>query len=504
MNRKLEWKNRIVFWVVLCLIVGPSLWMTRYTYPVQDDFHYAFYAKELMKQGYSLPRMAWIKTVDYYKTFCGCYTSSFLGYLMSGIINCNITGIRVYEFFSMIVFFLSCWCFFDAFWVKLLGFQGEQRNRLYLLLMVCIHGMFYFAEQEDYYWFITSVQYLTILSMILFGITSFIQAFKYKKNNEDLKYKRKKIGFLLLAGILGFLGSGAALNIAFLCCIFYFLLSVYLIFFQKEKWYDVIPVFIVTMIGLVINGVAPGNYIRSGGSKGIGALQEALAKSFQYTWERNVSLLQNPIFWGVMILVFGIMVSHIRTKKSSYTFPMPVTFTIILFGLTAFMIFPVVLGYGYDVYWIMCRSNFISDFVIYVFYFCAAFYWAGWLQTQEIFEEKKLKREKMIIKIGVVVLILVGMVQQQKENPYVRIVQEIVSGDAGEYAEFVISIQQKAKESPDEIVVIDDIPFVVDTTCLIDPKICIGEYDIENDHGNRVMAKPFQKKAIYYLPDNWE
>lgn len=65
---------------LIVVLTLPSLILTLYSYPVQDDFHYAYYGRELMRQGYNLITMSFAKTWEYYITFCGCYTSSFLGY----------------------------------------------------------------------------------------------------------------------------------------------------------------------------------------------------------------------------------------------------------------------------------------------------------------------------------------------------------------------------------------------------------------------------------------
>lgn len=487
--------------LIILILVFPSLWMALYTYPVQDDFHYAYYAKELMEQGYSLLHMAWYKTVDYYLTFCGCYTSSFLGYLMSGIIDCSIVGIRVYEICSMIVFYIACWFFFDAVWVKMLRFPKNLRNRLYILLLTCIHAIFYIPEQEDYYWFITSVQYLTILSMILFGVLAFILAVERgQEKSLNTSERWKTVGLLVCAALLGFLGSGAALNIAFLCCIFYLLVSVYYLFIKKGKWYQIIPVSAVTLTGLVINGVAPGNYIRSGGAKGFGQIQEALVKSIQYAWERNVSLFCNPVFWAVILLLFWSLISFMKARNFSYSFPLPITFTLALFGLTAAMIFPVVLGYGYDIYAIMCRSNFISDFTIYVLSFLAVFYWAGWSVKHDILPTKTPKYTSQLVILGVLVLAIIGFMVQKDQNAYVKVVKEIVSGDAKEYSDYVVSFYDAVENSHDDIVTVE-IPRVIDTVCLIDPKIYLEEYDPDEEYGNQTIARYYGKKAIYYLTE---
>lgn len=497
-----NWKQRIRQGIQILMIVGPSLWMTFYSYPVQDDFHYAYYAKELMEQGYSLFHMAWYKTLDYYRTFCGCYTSTFLGYLCSAVIDCNVWGIRIYEFCSMVVFFLSCRSFFYAIFVRMLHFSKKNMSQLYLLLLACIHGVFYLADHEDYYWFITSVQYLTILSMILFGVSLLILAMESKPLFK--KEKRKRTVLLAGASVLGFLGSGAALNIAFLCCILYTLVFVYYVFTKRKQWYSLLLVEVITYAGLFINGIAPGNYIRSGGTKGFREIEGAIIKSLLYAWERSVSMMKNPIFWMILILVIAVMLKELRKKELSFSFPMPITFTVVLFGLFAAMIFPVVLGYGYDVYRIMCRSNFISDFTLFVFTFLIVYYWIGFWLKRGIIARKESNYGSLRLKIGVVTALALAVLTQGMQIPYLRIMKEIVSHDASEYASRMVKIyEETAKEDGDFVYV--DVDLAEENTVLISPKFCYGEYDPVVEYGNQTIARFYGKKAVYYMsPDGKE
>ena len=75
----LKWmRKKGIFILAVLVLTVPSLMITRYAYPCQDDFHYAFYAQETLAEGHGLFYMAMKWTIEYYKTFRGCYTSSFL------------------------------------------------------------------------------------------------------------------------------------------------------------------------------------------------------------------------------------------------------------------------------------------------------------------------------------------------------------------------------------------------------------------------------------------
>lgn len=72
--------GKIVLMGIAVILVLPSILITLYSYPCQDDFHYAVEAKELLNQGYNLFTMSIARMVEYYVGFTGCYTSSFLGH----------------------------------------------------------------------------------------------------------------------------------------------------------------------------------------------------------------------------------------------------------------------------------------------------------------------------------------------------------------------------------------------------------------------------------------
>lgn len=72
--------QRIIYLLIVATMTLPSIIITLYAYPVQDDFGYAYHAKETMKKGHGLLYTSFAYTIKYYKTFCGCYTSSFWGY----------------------------------------------------------------------------------------------------------------------------------------------------------------------------------------------------------------------------------------------------------------------------------------------------------------------------------------------------------------------------------------------------------------------------------------
>lgn len=473
----------IIYLGSIVVLTLPSLILTLYSYPVQDDFHYAYYGRELMRQGYNLITMSFAKTWEYYITFCGCYTSSFLGYFFSAIINCNVWGIRIFELLSAIIFYLAAYAVLRALVIYVMGYSKEKIPPMYILLLLCFNALIHYGEQEDFYWFITSVQYLLITSFIFFGIALFLYA---------LKNRSKKAA--VVAAILGFLGSGGALNIAAFCCILYFLSAIWGFCAKREKMMSGI-VFGVILVGGLVNGLAPGNYTRAGEPLTISKLFEAMTDSFAYAFSRMEMFLQNPIYVAIIVILV-VYLLMCRSNDHNYRFYMPGLFSAAAFCFVAIVIFPVMLGYGKGIYPIICRSNFISDTAIYLFTFLTLFYWRGWIERRFSNFAISDRMENIILLLSIAVLTVIIGRRKWKEVPFVRETREWYNGVYREYSDYCVGVYEQiagAEGNIAEIVVRE----VKDTTCMIDPQFYTGYYDPEKEHANRTIARFYGKDAVY-------
>ncbi len=473
----------IIYIGLIIVLTLPSLVLTMYSYPVQDDFHYAYYGRELMQQGYNLITMSLAKTWEYYKTFCGCYTSSFLGYFFSAIINCNVWGIRIFELLNAIIFYMAVYAVLRTVIIYVMGYNRKKILPVYILLLLCFNALIHYGEQEDFYWFITSVQYLLITSFIFFGIALFLYA---------LQSRSKKAA--ILAAILGFWGSGGALNIAAFCCILYFLSAIWGFCVKKEKAVSG-TVFGVVLVGAMINGLAPGNYIRAGEPLTLSRLIEAVIDSFAYAFSRMEMFLKNPIYIAIIVILL-VYLLICKSNNSKYGFYLPGLFSMVSFCFVSTIIFPVMLGYGKDIYPIICRSNFISDAAIYLFTFLTLFYWRGWFQRKFPSFAVTCRLENVILIVSALVLIVIVGNRKSKEVPFVRETREWYNGIYKEYSDYCIGVYKQIEEAAGSIVEIT-VKEVKDTTCMINPQFRIGYYDIDKEHANRTIANFYGKDAVY-------
>lgn len=485
----LRWiRKKGIFILAVLILTIPSLMITRYVYPCQDDFHYAFYAQETMAEGHGLFYMAMKWTIHYYKTFCGCYTSSFLGYFISGIINCDLWGIRIFEFCSLLLFYGALYLFVYAVSHKLMGFARERVLPFYCVLLAMLNGLIYYGWHEAFYWFITSIQYLMITSLILLGIA----AFSFGLCEEA---GRKKTLFCIAASVLGFLGSGGTLSIAAFCCALYLLTALWGIADRRE-WKASSLIMGITLLGAIINGVAPGNYLRAGEAQTITDVIYAGKMSVKYAIERWETFAENPVFWIIMILLFAFVFSAER-QQSKFDFKLPGLFVLVLFGFVSGIIFPAMLGYGYDVYEILMRGNFISDTAFYLYIFMGTLYIKGWLDRKyHTVSPKVVNRDTVWIGCFLLAALLVFERDDWDRIPFIAEFRELSAGMFAEYSDFCVDIYRQIEESDQDIVEIHT-DYVEQQVCLIGPQFFEGWYDPEEEYANRTIARFYGKRAVY-------
>lgn len=474
-----------------CMMLAILLWVptlitTLYTYPVQDDFYYAMKAKECMEEGHNLLSMASIWTLEYYEGFSGYYTSTFLMFLFSGIIDCSIWGIRVFCFVNCLLFMGTLYLFLHMFLTRVIGADRKWTAAFFLFMTACITCVHYFSEHEDLFWFCASVIYLSLLSIMFVGVSLFIYA-----------VERKSPPLLIVAAVLGFLASGGSLNITAFCCILYLLVALWGIT-RGEKVYPLIGMG-VTLAGALLNAVCPANFVRHGEPLTLAGIGQQVADSFTYLFNRYRQLLGFPVFCAVLVTLILLLI-HTKVKEGAFKFPLPVVFTIVMGVMPAVVVFPVVLGYSLQVYWIMDRAIFISDLAIYLFLLVILLYWRGWISRK--FGSLELNAKiRWLTAAAAVIVMTVGV--RKSVIPYIPVVkmtEDFRNGVYKEYSDWVVSVYNQVKESQDEVVTVV-MPPIQDTTCLINPKFYIGIYDYEQEYANRTIAEYYGKKALYLLMD---
>lgn len=461
----------ILFLIICAWTIYPTLKIATYSYPVHDDFAYMSRMRDYISQGHSVGEAVWYQTGEFYKHFVGAYSSSIMGYYFEHIIQCQPKPMALFEIGCILLFdvVLAVWLY--AILSKIFRFSKLAVLGTYAVMLTFINNVVYYPDAENYYWLITSIQYLLLLVFALLG--NLMTIFAIKENNRAKSYI-----FLGVATLCGFWAAGGNLILVFLNASLSFLIVVMLGVTDKFKKMSLIPI-CASAVGSVINGLAPGNYERMGYSKTFKDAIKAGLYSCKYAYERIEMMFSNPIFIIALVVLILLLMFHCNnmTKlRCGYKYPLVVV--VLLMGFAPATIFPGILGYGYDTYGILMRGNFLSDFMIYCMMLLSVVYFVGWIKYK-YFPERELRIAGDVVLL-VIVFIAITLFRLRDNawrwTPTVRMYREISSGRMEEYSDYVWSILNQVKDSEDEApcIFIDEIE---DKTCMINPLFLYGDHE---------------------------
>lgn len=472
--------------IIMCL---PLVLFTLYTYPVQDDFFYTWKVWTTMEEGHTAFGAVLLCTLRSWKDFSGYFFSMFLCHLSDALVQCDIWGIRLWQFVQALLFYATVFLFIRTMVVKVFRYEKEKALPVIFLFFICLTSLYYFEEHEDFLWFCASVIYLIPMMFILTGCVCMVYA---------LESGRKR--YMLLAMMLGFPGGGGVLNIAAFGCMLYVMTAYWGIVVRRQIKKSVV-MSLPMLIGGVINVIAPGNFARKGGLAS-GEIWKTVPGTIQYVCGRvKMFLFQYPLSTVVFIALL-IFLLCIPLGVQKYKFYAPFLFTLVMFLEVCVVIYPTALGYGMDVYQQMDRSNFISDFVIFFNFFLTIFYWRGWLAVK--FQDAYVKEKyRLAAALGILLLFACALGWSLKWNKIssLRLCRELCNGEAASYARWNVSVIEAMEKECEEaggknIIEISTSP-AKDSTCLENPKFLYGYYDPEETFGNGSYARFYGVDAIY-------
>jgi len=402
---------------ILAFFIGfPHMVMARYSIPGVDDFS-CLNAVDIYRANHSYLVSAVLYTRDAYLTWQGTYT----GELIMGLepsIRSSYLGLRVALVLSVIVFLVGLLLL--TFTVAR-RFFGLSRNFSWAFALICeFISLNITGTGELFSWYTGAAVYTFPLASFLFALAFSIMSF----------YEGKKY-YVILASLFGFIGAGGLLMIVGLGCSIYvvlLLLYAYIIKLNKTNFKKMIPYlvpFLITLAGAIFSTVAPGNYIRQGGSMHVP----------QSVFFSGVNVLSHVCFMilnyllpicVVICFIFGMVVVKKNFSKNQL-FMALLAFCFI----TCVTAFPVILGY--DIY---CFEAFVrSDRVLYVidFLICNLALILSMMLgcfVREIMEKYKfdVKREAVkIIPLVIIVFLFIsnGLVQSFLNGMTMRILDDL-------------------------------------------------------------------------------
>ena len=407
----------LIWCYILAFFIGfPHIMMASYSIPGVDDFS-CLNAVDIYRANHNYIVSAILYTRDAYLTWQGTYTGELLMGLEPSIRN-SYTGLRVILVLSVIVFLAGL--LFLTYIIARKFFDLSRNFSWAFALISEFIALNITATGELFSWYTGAAVYTYPLAAFLFALPFSILSFT----------SGKKV-YAVLAAVFGFIGAGGSLMIVgFGCAAYLVLLLVYAYEIKptKSSWKKMVPLvvpFVITVAGAIFSTVAPGNFIRQGGSmhvpqsvffSGVNVLSHVCFMILNY-------LL--PVF-VVICFIFGMVVVKKEISKNK-----------LLMALLAFCFvtcvtaFPVILGYDIYCFEAFVRSDrvlYVIDFIICIFALVLAMLLGSFVRG--VMEKYKfdVKQEAVkIIPLIVIVFLFVsnGLVQSFLNGMTMRILDDL-------------------------------------------------------------------------------
>lgn len=324
-------KERILFGISILFVLFtaiPLIWACWYAVPSADDFFGAITVRKLEQEGMSPLLVAWEAMVSRYFNHQGTFTGWFFHFLFSTFTKAQIIPTRVTLFIITILFLTALYFCVYSFMRHILRGGG------YNILINVTYGLIIYVitighnVQQIFYWICGAFMYTVPLIFMLAGFGFVVRAIEENKKT-----------YILLAAFLCGLSTGGTLQIAALTNVV--LLGIGLWEYRRRRSLIILPAFLCTLLGAVINAVAPGNFIRH---ETIGSelnILHAIKNSIIAIKISSMSLIRNsPLLLIVVICVF---IGTLYTGNKIYEMIGVIVYSAI--GLIV-IDFPVVLAYG--------------------------------------------------------------------------------------------------------------------------------------------------------------
>ena len=320
------------------LSIVPLLWVGMYNVASADDFGEA-----------SNTHLTWMATHNLFATIASGITRAVGDWFhWMGYYTCNllmaISPITFGEKHYWIVAFmmigalsLSTIYLLYMLFVRVFHFEKYSSwSVIFLMLFATVQCMPYEGRVEAFYWYSGAVNYIFVHSLgnLFYGLLLSLYV------HREEKQRGRIIGTSILAFFVGGGNQMTMLNVAVV------LFLTILLFCYHKKWKNskmMIAPFALFYMGMLLNVVAPGNFVRSSGANGMNPVK-AIFISLHYGLDRCISLWTT---WPVAALFLLIAVLAWKmTGRVSFAFPCPLLVVLLAYCLTSAMMTPPLFAVG--------------------------------------------------------------------------------------------------------------------------------------------------------------
>lgn len=413
-------KKKILMNVCYIVVAFPVFISLFLTLPNADDFSFAVIMRNLMENMNYLQAVI-VNSYKNYMGWEGTYTGTFLADTIAYGISLNLTGLHIVLAIIYVLFLSGIIVFVRKILSFVFGIDNE--SVLFTVSLLAEFSILNMSNlRELIYWLDGAVFYTVPLICSLFGSVLLMTW------ND-----KRKVKYLIISSILGFISSGGSLDVVALNCGFYFgICFVYFIDSRKliDKYW--IP-FIVAFAGALCNAVAPGNFRRHGFMEDTSINPfRSIIDSFTLIddyYKRLFTIhIAGLMVVACIVIIWIIGANAVGSKK--VTLLRCALFSIYAFLLNVVSVLPVLMGYSIDNLESCLRALNISETGVTVAMFLSLSTLALWASSR--FQiQLKAKEVAVIVVCLLLVAINGGYLQKMTElsgDMTYQAVSELASG----------------------------------------------------------------------------
>lgn len=426
-----------IFLIVVCVL--PIYITCFYAMPVDDDFTNANTIREMISENGSYFLSALKRSKDLYFSTSGYYFSAFLNTFFTPFLRWGVRGLRVFCLGNNLIFHITLFFFVRTLSKKTIkNIMDDAILTIYVMLLFCFTNIS--LNLEIAFWYCGNVGYLLPLSVILWGSVYFLNAIENEK-----KY------WLFGAMVLGFLGSGGALNVTALNCFIFLMIAGWGIFVEKRIKVSVMC-FGSALAGALINVASPGNYLRHDLVSNEYDVIGALINSVKFTINRTGHLLSDSLLPFILIGLFIYLLFSSPIVKDIHRLINPVWMIMLFLGAQIVVAFPVYLGYGN---YMPERCVFIQDSLLFFSLFIMVIYIYIWLQQRHL-EHIFDRRLAITVLVSLIVPFCMWHAGKSSADSCLSIYlsKQIINGEDKKYVIYWDSILDEIEASGGRIVIV--------------------------------------------------
>ncbi len=318
-------KKTILYFLtgLFILSILPLYIIGLYAHPSVDDYYYGVTTAAVWKESGSILqviRESFFQMKETYNNWQGNFSAIFLMRLQPGIFGEQYYVITPFLLITSFIF--SMMTFLYTFLTRCFHSSKHIAYAIAIILTFCAI-QFTHVPSDSFYWYNGSIYYTFFFCLMLILFTFLILMFTGKNSIS-------RSSFFIFSLPLAFIIGGGNYSTALFTTLILFLLCIWTFFKQNKTFIPLISVALLSLSGLIISMIAPGNSIRQVSIGSSSNLINTFLYSFAYGGYNIASSTTFPV---LIMWIICIPLLYKIAKKSNHTFSHPFVFLVLTFGV---------------------------------------------------------------------------------------------------------------------------------------------------------------------------